>query len=65
MKTTVETDDQIEAMRLVKSLDMALYILAINQLLYKYADDEATEKLREDINSLDKLYGININELIE
>jgi hypothetical protein len=65
MKTMVETEDEKEAMRLVKSLDMALYILAINQLLYKYADDEATEKLREDINSLDKVYGININELIE
>jgi uncharacterized protein YqgV (UPF0045/DUF77 family) len=65
MKTIIETDDEKEAMRLVKSLHMALFIFGVNQLMYKYADDTATEEIREEINLLQEKYNININELIE
>jgi hypothetical protein len=65
MKTIIETDDEKEAMRLVKSLDMALFIFGVTQLMYKYAGDTATEEIREEINLLQEKYNININELIE
>jgi hypothetical protein len=65
MKATFETTDEMEATRLLKSLDMALFIFGVNQLMYKYADDTATEEIREEINLLQEKYNININELIE
>jgi hypothetical protein len=65
MKATFETTDEMEATRLLKSLDMALFIFGLNQLMYKYADDTATEEIREEINLLQEKYNININELIE
>ena len=65
MKAIFETTDEMEATRLLKSLDMALFIFGITQLLHKYYEDEATGEIRKDIDLLCKTYNINIEELLE
>lgn len=67
MKTTFETLDDKEALRMIKSLDMALFIFELQNNLwrkFKHSDYDYTP-YQEAINELLKEYNINIDVLID
>ena len=67
MKTTFETLDDKEALRMIKSLDMALFIFELQNNLwrkFKHSDYDYTP-YKEAINELLKEYNINIDVLID
>ena len=73
MKHIFATDDDMEAMRIVKSLDMASSIFEIGNLRRKYLKYEnlskkeylLAEKIFNEINELFINNNVNIDELIE
>lgn len=73
MKYTFKTKDDMEAMRIVKSLDMALSIFEIGNLRRKYLKYEdldgkeylLAERIFDEINELFIDNNVNIDELIE
>ena len=67
MKTTFETLDDKEALRMIKSFDMALFIFELQNNLwrkFKHSDYDYTP-YQEAINELLKEYNINIDVLID
>ena len=73
MKHIFATEDDTEALRLLKSLDMALSIFEIGNLRRKYLKYEdldekeylLAEKIFDEINELFTDNDVNIDELIE
>ena len=73
MKYKFETEDDMEALRIVKSLDMALSIFEIDNLRRKYLKYEdldekeylLAEKIFDEINELFIGNNVNIDELVE
>ena len=73
MKHIFATEDDMEAMRIVKSLDMALSIFEIDNLRRKYLKYEdldekeynLAEKIFDEINELFQKNNVNIDELCE
>jgi hypothetical protein len=61
MQTTVTTDDHQEALRIVKSLDLALALWDIHQLTY---EEEISQEVADKINAIFTERGIIIEELI-
>jgi hypothetical protein len=59
MKITIKTEDQKEAMRHVKALDMALALFDIHQLMYR--DDAELDT----VNGILAKYNIILDDLIE
>ena len=67
MKITFETSDDKEALRMIKSLDMASFIFELQNNLwrkFKHSDYDYTP-YQDAINQLLKEYNINIDELTE
>lgn len=67
MKITFETDDEMEAKRLLKSSDMACFIFELvnnGWRDFKHTDYDY-QKAWGKINELLEEHNININELIE
>ena len=62
MKITIKTEDQKEAMRHVKALDMAL---ALFQIQGAYKHKETVEEYREAISQIFDLHNIILDDLIE
>lgn len=62
MTTTVTTDDPREALRLVKSIDLALALWDIHQLTY---EEEIPQEVADKINDIFTKRGIIMDELIE
>ena len=65
MKATFETEDQQEALRIVKSLDMASFIFELTKNTFRHIEEITVDEVKEKINELIERYGINIDELIE
>ena len=73
MKYKFETEDDMEALRIVKSLDMALSIFEIANVRRKYLKYEdldekeylLAEKIFSEINALFIDNNVNIDELVE
>ena len=69
MKFTIETEDETEAKRLAKSLDMALFIFQIKHNL-KFIDkggsySDAVNDVFEAINNELTNYSIDIEDLVQ
>jgi len=60
--TITTTDDHREALRLVKSLDLALALWDIHQLIY---EEEIPQEVADKINDIFTKRGIILDELIE
>jgi hypothetical protein len=73
MKHIFATEDDMEALRIVKSLDMALSIFEIGNVRRKYLKYEdldekeylLAEKIFDEINELFINNNVNIDELVE
>ena len=73
MKYTFKTKDDMEALRIAKSLDMALSIFEIGNLRRKYLKYEdldgkeylLAERIFDEINELFLDNNVNIDKLIE
>jgi hypothetical protein len=73
MKHIFATEDDMEALRIVKSLDMALSIFEIDNVRRKYLKYEdldekeyaLAEKIFSEINELFIDNNVNIDELVE
>ena len=67
MKATFETEDEMESLRVIKSLDMALFIWELlNRGLKQFEESETIEleDVREMVYNLLEANNINIYELI-
>ena len=62
MKITIKTQDQKEAMRHVKALDMALALFAISGA---HKHTETVEEYRQAISQIFDLHNIILDDLIE
>ena len=60
--TITTTDDHREALRLVKSLDLALALWDIHQLTY---EEDIPQEVADKINDIFTKRGIILDELIE
>lgn len=69
MEFTVTTDDQVEARRFLKSMDMASFIFELahntRKALSHNDHDDYEEAIWDRIYQLLDDYGIDINDLIE
>lgn len=68
MKVTFETEDGMESLRVIKSLDMALFIWELlNRGLKQFEESETIEleDVREMVYNLLEANNINIDELID
>lgn len=73
MKHVFATEDDMEALRIIKSLDMALSIFEIDNVRRKYLKYEdldekeylLAEKIFSEINELFIENNVNIDELVE
>jgi len=59
MKYTFETDDDLEAKRMITAKDLCSCLHNIRELLFKTDDDKLKDAICETIDD----YGINIDEL--
>jgi len=63
-----ETEDIKAHLRAVKSLDMAITLWDIDQLLrheVKYNGNEVAEKIREEIRQIMSIHNIDLDELMD
>lgn len=67
MKTTITTEDEMEAKRLIKSLDMANALFEIQYNLFRYFEDDECDHtpVFEKIGEIFEEHGIDVDELVE
>ena len=65
MEVTIKAESDVEALRILKSLDMAFFIFDLKQLLFKHSEKEDIEDIAQSIQELLEKHDIDIYKLIE